>query len=503
MIMDNELNLPKYWGIVKRGRWYLIVPFVVISVVTVLVGLLLSDVYQSSTLILVEPQKVPEEYVKSTVTGSIEDRLSTIQQQILSRTLLQKIIDELGLYKKEARTKVSEEIIELMRNNITVKGENTRQMSVDAFSIKFKGEDPKTVWLVTAKLASLFIEENLKVREEQAVSTSEFMESEVASAKQVVEEQEQKIAAYKAEYMGELPEQLDTNLRTLDRMQVDLTATVEGLKVNEDRKSSLESLIMEARARGGPGGGPNDGKTADLGTMKMRLAALQGEYKENYPDIVILKRQIQEFETQEKARATATPLPDGKSDVPGVFSGDAFVRSLATQLIGVSTDIRTLKERQRVLIEQIRGYERHVENTPQREQEFMILVRDYQNFSRNYQVLLDKKINARISENLERRQKGEQFRILDPAYLPQKPIWPNRWLINLLGMAVGLGTGIALVVAREMGDDSLRDEREIESDLRLGVIASIPHFAVSGRVPVTRIPGGGARRFLPWRKGTP
>src|SRR5207245_5879078 len=181
----------------------------------------------SNTLILVEDQKIPEDYVKAIVGGRIEERLTMIQQQVMSRTLLSRVMEEFKLYQSEVRRYGLETVIEEMRKNVKVETVGTtgaRGKSVEAFSISFAHEDPMTAMKVTAKLTSQFIEENLKVREQLVEGASEFLEQELRLAKDRLEQQEQLISGFKTKYMGELPQQTDTNLHALDRPQTDLTA---------------------------------------------------------------------------------------------------------------------------------------------------------------------------------------------------------------------------------------------------------------------------------------
>lgn len=522
MKQDYQQMLRDYIGILWRQKIWILIPTIGGILVSIVLILYLPKVYRSTTLILVEAQKVPEEYVKSAVTGSVEGRLSTIKQQILSRTLLTKIIDRYGLYKEGAQKMATEEVIEMMRRKIEVK--TVGRGNIDAFSLSFEGTSPVTVMEVTNQLASLFIEENLKIREQLVEGTSEFLDNELNSIKQTLEHQESQIGEFKRIHMGELPGQLDANLRSLDRFQSDLASIQLAKKAIQDRRMALENSVEAARRRMDevvrlneemdliagesniPSAGPKPPVTSPLMhkliQKKKELASLSVEYKESYPDIIALKREIRQLEdevaeTELSGKMVQSP-PEAVEDRvegartrrsganekggPGKPSPTAewdtgFMADLQKQIRSVNQDMEALKERELNLRKQIQIFEKRVEDTPAREQEFATLLRDYESTRKNYGALLDKKLGAKISENLEKKQKGEQFRILDPANLPEKPFKPDQLKIGLAGLVLGLGGGLGLAFIREQLDSSIRKPEEVERIISVPVLVSIPDFA--------------------------
>lgn len=508
---DYQEMLRRYIDIIWRRKIWILISLITGIVVSISLLFYLPKIYRSTTLILVEAQKVPEEYVRSAVSGSVEGRLSTIQQQILSRSFLQKIIDRFGLYQiaGEAPTATVEENIDRMRKNIEVKTVGSR--NVDAFSISFNGKDPTTVMKVTSELASLFIEENLKIREQLVEGTTEFLDSELKNLKNTLEIQENKVGEFKRNSMGELPEQLEPNLRALDRFQSDLISTQLEKKSVQDRKASLEKALevtkqnmdeiiqffaeenefpQELSSGFSSGVSASSPLQLKLNQKKKQLADLVAEYRENYPDVIMLKHEIQALEDQLGAEEKEHQAPVRDEKIPVRPAGKKSVNKpainfdreptaivdLQKQVQTAKADLTRLKDRERELRDQIRIYERRVENIPSREQELVTLLRDYENTRKNYQVLLDKKLNAKISENLEKRQKGEQFRILDPANLPEKPIKPNPLMILLAGVGMGLAGGLGLVFIREQLDNSVRTPEELQKATSIPVLGSIPDF---------------------------
>lgn len=457
-MVEKGLTLQDFIELIFRRKWWLILIFITGTSIAVTISYVLPPVYRSSTLILVERQKVPEDYVKPTVTSTIEDRLNTISQQIMSRRNLEEIIAQFHLYQKEGTTLSQEDAVDLMRNNIEAK---VIGMGKDAFTISFTGSDPKTVMGVTNSLASLFIEENLKAREEQAEGTSEFLENELAEAKRTLEKQEKDVKEFKEKYMGALPQQMEANLRTLDRLQLEQQSVALALKMAEERRAFYEKQLAEGNVETSP-----DLLQAKLARLKTELSRLEAEYKDNYPDIIILKKQIREAGEQMAQRSRT---PDASEQPQDVISP-----RITEQLPMMNSEIDSLKSRQKKTAASIQEYEKRVEVTPTNEQKLLSLTRDYDISQKNYEILLQKKLNAKISENLEKRQKGEQFRILDSANLPEKPYKPNRLMIILYGMLLSGGVSVGFIFLAEQLHSSFKKPEDLSGVIDLPVLAIIP-----------------------------
>lgn len=488
--------LTRIWGILIRRKWSFLITLFLITFFAGGLAYVLPDVYSSTTMIFVEPQKVPEDYVKPTITTEVQERLKTITQQILSRTRLEKIIKEFGLYQGTGQKCKFESVlahvpflapycnfdpldtdaaVTKMREDIDVEVKGDK-----VFTITYQGSDPETVMQVTNKIASLFIEENLKVREQQVEGTSEFLETELRNIRLVLEQHEQRIRDFKQQYMGELPEQLDANLKALDRFQMELKSTDEALKGAIDRKEALEKLLATADPDDPVTGVGGNTLITRLEQLKAELTRLRSEYKEGYPDIALIQKEIQEIEAS-LARGEGSTEHEKEKGTTGVRR-NPFIKNLLAQLSERNLEIKSLKDRREELTRQIRIYEKRVENTPAREQQLMTIMRDYENIQKNYQSLLDKRLQARISENLEKRQQGEIFRILDPANYPTVPYSPNRLMIVLIGMVIGSASGIGLVLLRDQVDQSFKTEEELWEALGIPVLASIPHRPALRRV---------------------
>jgi succinoglycan biosynthesis transport protein ExoP len=516
---QNSLKAQDYIDILLRRKWRLIFMFVVGTCISIAYSYSLPHIYRSSTMILVESQKIPVAFVSPTVTSTVQERLSTISQQILSRTNLERIILQFGLYKqegskasslfnklsqelkalanldlekilarfnliKEAESVPLEVVIEHMRKDIEVKvigGGN-------AFTVSYDAKEPTTAMRITNALASLFIEENLKLREQQAEGTSEFLESQVAEAKNRLEKQEQALKEFKETRMGALPGQMDANLKTLDRLQLELQTLNEALRNAEERKTSIERFKVELRnlneasrtmgdsMTAGQPGANADFPAIRLKQLKGELARLQAEFQDHYPDIMLLKKQISEVEGQmrEPAELRTTHNSSAPSSRPIDGSRAQQLSVYSSEIFMLNSDIEALKRRREKTGAQIKEYEKRVEATFPNEQAFLTLARDYEMSQRIYQTLLEKRLNAKISENLEKKQKGEQFRVLDPANVPQTPYKPNRLKIILVGGLLSGGLGVGLSLFKELVRPSYRKAEDFSGTIDFPVLGTIP-----------------------------
>ncbi|MDF0643843.1 MAG: AAA family ATPase [Nitrospira sp.] len=481
-----SVQMREYWGNILRRKWLVLGSVVAGTALAATLCAVLPKSYRSTTLILIENQKIPEDYVKGIGGASVEQRLTMIQQQVMSRTILGQILDEYDLYEGQVDREGLESAIETFRRMIRVETVGTPGAggrSVESVTLSFAHEDPTTAMQVTAKLASLFIEENVKVREQLVTGVSSFLEQELFEANKALEAQEAAISRYKSQYMGQLPEQMEANLRALDRLQTELTATDDLLHGQTDRLRRVEKSIKEYEASEGTSAdsdNPRSVKTtvlnpllARLHELERRLTSLRAEWKETYPDIAVTKREIEHVKAQlaEKYGAQPTDKNGGSQKIY-----DPYLTELVKQQSDLRTGLSAVKDRRAKLVEQIVSTERFVGQTPSREQELMILLRDYENRKKNYQALLDKRLNAHVAENLEKRQQGEQFRVLDPASLPRKPEKPNRLMIMVLGLMGGCGLGVGLAVGLDRLNPTFRRREDVEVMPGIHVLATIPQF---------------------------
>ncbi len=478
---DNrqQLQLQQYIDLFLRNKWLITLPFILITLGSFIFALAIPNIYQASTTILVVPQKVPENYVRSTVPAAVTDRLQTLNQQIMSRTRLQQVIERYGLYREEAKKMAPEEIIELMRKKIDVSVNQRTRNGINSFTISFQNPDPRLAMQVANGLASLYIEENLKLRERQARETSNFLDRELAKLEKKLREKEQLLSAFKKKYMGELPDQQDANLRMLDRLEIQYQTSSSALAAAKDRQIQLQqqlnqlastsTVMVEGQVMA------VEPDVNRLETMKEQLSVLRTRYTEAHPDVISLEAKIRKLEKKLAARKTAGTGGAVSQPSSNRVNSPAYIE-ISNQLDSVKREISQLQRELKRLRTEIDTVNAKVENAPMRESELVALTRDYGNLHQNYQNLLDRKIEAQLAENLEMQQQGEQFKVLDPAQLPVKPFKPDRRKILLAGMVLGLGLGVGLALLLDFLGKSYRYVPDVEEDLGLPVLVTIPRI---------------------------
>ncbi len=463
-------------GVLSRRRWWLIGSFTFAVLTGILLTLMLPKLYEASTLILVQRQRVPDKYVQPVIASDLENRISTISQQILSRSNLERMIERYNLFAgEEFKSLLLDEKIESLRKRITVEvSRSRRDREADAFTIAFRDRDPHTAMRVANGLATTFIDENLKVRESQALGTSDFLESELESTRKRLEELEQELKDYRTRHMGELPEQLDANLRVLDRLNAQLNEKEQSLRsarVNLAALIEAENLTRQAvvatPAPTTPTGRETE-ETMSLPQLRERLAALLSSYTENHPDVVRVKNRIAKLEAAgqgaETGQAGASP------PVPVLTAAEAERARQKALLEGV---IRNLEAEIAKIQREIREYQARVDAAPRREQEMLTLKRDYELIRSSYNSLLNRKLEADIAVNMERKQKGEQFQILDPARLPEKPTAPDLRRVFAITLVAAFALAGGLVFLVEKSDTSIRRPAEAEERFNLPVLAAV------------------------------
>jgi polysaccharide chain length determinant protein (PEP-CTERM system associated) len=484
--------------IVVRRRWLIVLPLCLFLTLGVVQTLTAPKTYEASTLILVQQQSVPSEYVRSVVTSSINQRINTISQQILSRSNLEKIIDQFGLFADRPDMYMEDKILQ-MRKRVQVKIEQARQ-GTEAFSIRFSGSDPQRVMRIANTLASYFMDENIKVREAQAVGTSEFLDFELEKTRRRLEEMEQKISVYRARHLGELPDELETNLRTLDRLQQQMADKHAMLREARNSLALVEFQIdeFERQARQQPSF-PSSSEGMEQGAgffgtenqEKLFLARQEYDrlltlYTTEHPDVRRLAKTIENLEQLvAKERGTQEQTDTRTPGIPA--RQDPMQERLYRERAQLKTDIQKFTLEIKDIEQRMAVFQQRVEETPRRELELQSLNRDYANVRDIYNSLLNRKLEAELSVNMEKRQKGEQFRILDSAKLPEKPITPDVKKYFFLSLVAGLGVAAGIIFLLEFFDTSLRRDEQIEDELGLTILATIP--------PLER-PGAKTRKWV-------
>ncbi len=467
--------------VIVRRRWFIIVPLCITLIIGIYMALTLPKVYEASTLILVENQRVPTNYVRSVVTTDLSSRLRTISQQILSRTNIERIINDYKLYSKPEQAQMyMEEKVDSVRKRIHVNVANR----ASTFSISFRGNDPEKVKNIANSLATYFIDENLKIRESQALGTSDFLDDELEMMLQRLQNSENALREYRQKYRGELPNQLQSNLSILNQLNDELNNKQNLLQDSKTKASELEKQMSESQEENDEFSLFDDsslldfesGESSKIASLRETLAALRTRYKDQHPDVVRVKKMIENLESEEAAAAENDNASN--ENMPEETSGDelqfdyqalqkAQLNDTRAQIKRLETDISGIEKK-------IEIYRERVENTPKREEEMLAIQRNYDNYNDAYNSLLNRRLEAEISVNMEKKQKGEQFQIIDPAKTPEMPIAPNLKRLYYFSILMGLAIGGGIIFLFEFLVAPYKGREDIEQSLGLPILATIP-----------------------------
>ncbi|MFZ1135691.1 MAG: hypothetical protein WAN69_12125 [Candidatus Korobacteraceae bacterium] len=477
----------RYLGIVRRHHLHFLIPLFVGWLAVWGTSWILPPRYESSTLILVEAPTMPKDYVVPNVNEDLQARLDNITQQILSRTRLLHIIDDLNLYAKDRRRLGPDEIVDQMRKDIEIELVKDEEKKVTAFRIHYSAHDPSIAQQVTSKLTNLFINENLEVRQQQSEGTTKFLSDQLESARQSLAVQEGKIREFKGQHVSELPSQLGSNLQILSGMQAQLQAENTALNTAKQNQVYLETLLREYRNLRGPSKGseasPTDLTAIDqeLDRLKLQLADLKSRYEEGFPEIRKLKLQIAETEKMRDQRLEDLKTKgtgDQPEAEPAAATADAKnqpqLLQLQSQLQANRSEIKNREQMITDLQARIDEYQARLNQEPVREQQLADLTRGYEQSKLTYDDLQKKENQSAMATSMELLQQGERFRIIDPPSLPIKPSFPNRLKFCFIGLAVGLALGAAVAMAFEGTDDRVYSEQELKGLLPVGVLSEIP-----------------------------
>ena len=472
--MEETALLPSdYIQIIRRRKWSLIIPFLVVLIIAVIVALTLPPVYRSTSTILIEEQEIPAEFVITTVTSYAEQRIQSINQRIMSTTKLLEIIKRFNLYADKQEKWTQEEIVEKMREDVSmepisaeVMDRRTGRPSVAtiAFTLSYEGKDtPEKIQRVANVITSLFLEENLQVRQRQTSETTKFLENEMLKVKTQLAEIEAKIAGFKEEHINELPELLQVNMQSLNSIEHNVDRLNELLRTLKERESSLQTQLS-----GIDSVSENQDKSR-LDELRLQLVYLKSRFSDKYPDVVKTKAEIAEM----KKRVSESGI--SKDTKAGIGDNPVYI-TLASQLSGVKAEIDSVYRQIKEIERKRDDYRARIEATPRVEEQFKVIATEQFNTRAKYEDLMRKVMEAQVAQGLEKEQKGERFTLIDSARLPEKPFKPNRLAIILIGFVLALGAGVGMASMKEFSDQAVRKSETLVSTTSFPVLAGIPEI---------------------------
>jgi polysaccharide chain length determinant protein (PEP-CTERM system associated) len=457
--VDRPAGADTVLDVWRRRKGLALLTFAAVMAAAVTIAMALPDLYRATSTVLIEREQVSEAFVTSSVSAELETRLQTIHQQVTSRAQLQKVIEEHNLYPELRGVVPMEAIADRMRNRdvqlaLTGVDQTTGGRATIAFTVSYSGRDPETVAAVANTLARLYAERNTERRGHQATETAAFLKQQLSEVARELQRQEARSNQFRQRYGGELEQQVEINLATLDRLNTQLRLNGEQQIRALERRDRLERERIEAATAVDPGPAA-DSPAARLARARQELAELRRKFSDAYPDVVRAQNEVAMLE-----KLAVAPDPITRVARQGVQETDA-------QLAALAQEEKTLRQA-------IASYEARIENAPRHGQAMQQVSRDYEIANDRYQSLLKRYEEAELAENLEQQQGGEQFRILDAAIPPAFPAAPNRNWLMLMGLAAAVALAVGVVVAAERLDPTIHSVEQLRELTDVPMLAAIP-----------------------------
>ncbi|MGJ0491431.1 Wzz/FepE/Etk N-terminal domain-containing protein [Methylobacter sp.] len=517
---ENVKTLKDYLQIARRRKYIIVIPALLLLLASIAVALILPPVYQSQATILIEQQQIPTDLVKSTVTSYADERISLIQQRVMTIDNLTKIIDKFGLYSKQKEKLTAAEQAEQFRINAHLElvnadviSQGRKSKATLAFKLSFDDKDPQVAQKVTNELVTLFLNENVRNRTERAEETTVFLEEEAQKFKVDIQKIENELADYKEKYRGSLPELLSVNLSMISRIESELQQLGMREKLLDERKISLRSQ-MAMVGQGLLASSSSDSRApSSLAELKREQVRLLSMYSATHPDVVRIKRQVEILESEQSSEQpeTSTELQEARQELaklsqqysdnhPDVKAAQRKVADLKGEspsstkkmtnqstsnpiLLQVKSEMdvaeieqASVRTHRAELQEKLKSLEMNVSQTHQVERGYYELMRDLDNNKAKYNELKAKQLEAKLAQTLEEEQKAEKFSLLEPPLLPNKPIKPNRLKILFMGFMVSIGAGLGVGYLREMMDGSIRGHRSLAHIVGVEPLVVVPYI---------------------------
>jgi len=501
MITNRELHLDDYVAIVQRHWGRLLIATLAGLVVGFLISFALPSRYTSRSVLLVEGQIVPSGYVKPLITDYVSDRMITLEQQVLSRDRLRPLVEKLGLAQ---RGKSIDDAIDEIRNHVsimptdpsapltaggksadyyTVRRKSTGESDdVPAFLVRFTADNARDAQQVCAEVTSMLLAENSQARVQVANTTNDLISQELDQAKRNLDEQDNRLAEFKKQHFGQLPTDVENNLKILTGLTSELDAANQALERAQQDKSFEQALLAQQTAAWKfAQTSPNVPSLQEqLLALQNQLVTLRVRYTDDHPDVVKTKKDIAQLQAKidqvnKDADQKAAPEAVGARIEP------PEILQLHQQIHDNEDVIAKDTTEQTRLQHQIETYQGRLALSPEVEEQYKELTRDNETAQKIYADLLSNKSQAEMQTEVERRQEGEQMRLLIPANLPLSPSFPVRRMFALYGLGSGLALGCCFVLWQELRDKSIRSEGDVHASLELPMLAAVPW---AGTAPV-------------------
>jgi polysaccharide chain length determinant protein (PEP-CTERM system associated) len=484
MVQNGQIAPEDAKRVLRRYWWILLITIVGCGTIAMLLAMVLPKKYTSQTLILVQQPTVPTDIVKPVVTEDLNHRLASMQEQILSRSRLEPIIEKFGLY-PEVHGKVHiEDLLERLRASVAVTPlvsmPGTQNQSLPGFRVNVTFNDPQVAQQICTEITSMFMEQNAHALEQQAARTTSFLSQQLDEAKAKLDEQDAKLARFKRQYLGSLPEETQANLSLLTGMNSQLEANTQALSRAQQDKVFNESLFNQQQANweATEKQQGHDPETLEqqLNALQDQLTALQAHYTAEHPDVIKIKDSIEDVKKRMAEEPKTDPSKSGNAQTSR--SEPPQMQQFRAKLRQDELNIADLTKRQAQIQKQIGVLQARVQASPVVEQQVKEMTRNYHSALEFYNELLKKRDNSAMATDLQHQQEGEQFRVLDPPSLPDEPSFPKKLYFMGGGLGAGLALGVGILALIAIRDRSIYTERDVELCLKLPVLGLIPNLEV-------------------------
>jgi polysaccharide chain length determinant protein (PEP-CTERM system associated) len=482
MLGHRKLNAEDYVAILKRRRWLILAPVVLLPAIAFGITFLIPAQYLSQTLVLIEEQKVDSKIVEPVVTSSLDSRLASMREQILSRSRIQPIVERYNLFPSSRLT--MDDRVDQTRKAIAIKpirSEVANHGGLPGFFVTFTASDAHTAQQVCADITSLFISASLKLNEESAQGTMDFLNGQLEDAKRALDEQDKKLEEFQTKNGASLPDQATPNVSMVNSLNTQLEAVTQQLEQMVQQKSYQESMLSQLSQNPqptGPGGAPIPQTLTPDQEELQKLVALEGDlsshYTASYPDVITVRRKIADL--KKKIAQTPQNAPATSSNPLTARTNESLsVQQLRAQVRSSEIGIQAKQKEQAGLQAQIARYQGLIQASPAVAEQYKDLSRGYETAQKFYDDLLAKKNQAQMATSLEHQQQGAQFTLMDAANLPDSPTFPNRTLFAVGGLGGGLFLGLMLAALLEYKDTALRTEQDVWAFTKLPTLAVIAY----------------------------
>lgn len=489
MAAEYELTFNDYISIFKRRIWQFVIVAATIIIASVLVAILLPPVYQSTGTILVESQQISKDIVQSSVNSVADERIELIKQRVMTRENLYRIMQKYGLYADRLNKDSTSVLLNEMRNNIAVElvssdsGNPWEKKATIAFNVSFSYKSPDVTHKVANELVTLFLDENVKSRTEKATETTEFLSQEVEVLRKELESTESKVAAFKEQYAGALPEHMDMHMSMLQRSEMDIKEIDRDYKAAQEELRYLDVELASAQSginnRRSPDTPVVLSSEAEIDKLKLELERAQSIYSDSHPTVKTLKRRIEKLESASTKKGNGDePASKRRGDI----ETDLMVAKVQAQIQATKARIESLAEQKIAMRKKVEQLQSRISMSPEVEKGLFKLMRDYENAKEKYEEVKSKQINAKIAENLEQENKAERFTMLEPPIFPEKPVKPNRKKLIGLGFFGGIAGALGLVFLLESLNARVRGAEALESITKVRTMVTLPYIYTQAEI---------------------